>query len=258
MTYRGTFGDPRPPGLGNFPPNTMRPRKGLNPLKAWRYVGIFGGPNLLLAAANVRVGPFRTSFYALWDGTQLIQGRRAYLKPGRVLIADTRLQIDITLDETNGIEVITGDTWTHKQGGIAARGRIMSQAGDPAEFQARAIVDDSAGYHDRHTTWRWSAGVGQDTNGRQLAWNLTENIHPRENTLWVDQTPQELPPPPFSPDLTNVGDLRFEAQAERAQTENRLLIRSRYRQPFGTFHGQVNGHTLANGYGVMEHHDVYW
>ena len=36
-------------------------------------------------------------------------------------------------------------------------------------------------------------------------------------------------------------------------------MRSRYRQPFGTFEGELpGGLTLAEGYGVMEEHDVYW
>ncbi len=37
-----------------------------------------------------------------------------------------------------------------------------------------------------------------------------------------------------------------------------MLIRSRYRQPFGTFSGAIGGVELADGYGVMEDHDVCW
>ena len=34
---------------------------------------------------------------------------------------------------------------------------------------------------------------------------------------------------------------------------------SRYRQPFGTFAGELpGGLELAEGYGVMEDHDVHW
>ena len=36
-------------------------------------------------------------------------------------------------------------------------------------------------------------------------------------------------------------------------------MRSRYRQPFGTFSGELpGGIELAEGYGVMEDHDVHW
>ena len=37
------------------------------------------------------------------------------------------------------------------------------------------------------------------------------------------------------------------------------LFASEYRQPFGTFSGALpGGVTLAEGYGVMERHDVRW
>ena len=36
-------------------------------------------------------------------------------------------------------------------------------------------------------------------------------------------------------------------------------MRSYYRQPFGTFEGELSGGlTLAEGYGVMEEHEVWW
>jgi len=40
---------------------------------------------------------------------------------------------------------------------------------------------------------------------------------------------------------------------------NLLVMRSHYRQPFGTFAGTLPGGVeLAEGYGVMEEHDVLW
>jgi hypothetical protein len=56
-----------------------------------------------------------------------------------------------------------------------------------------------------------------------------------------------------------VGELRFSAEAERARRENLLLVRSSYRQPFGTFAGRLpDGSELAQGYGVMESHEAWW
>jgi hypothetical protein len=38
-----------------------------------------------------------------------------------------------------------------------------------------------------------------------------------------------------------------------------LIMRNRYRQPFGEFSGRLpGGLRLAEGYGVMEQHDVRW
>ena len=70
---------------------------------------------------------------------------------------------------------------------------------------------------------------------------------------------REPAPAQFADDLSAVGDLRFAAEAMREHTENRLLVRSRYRQPFGTFSGALApGVVLAGAYGVMEAHDVHW
>jgi hypothetical protein len=56
-----------------------------------------------------------------------------------------------------------------------------------------------------------------------------------------------------------VDDLAFDAEATRERADNLLLVRSRYRQPFGAFSGQLpGGATLAAGYGVMEEHQAWW
>src|SRR5437763_8580078 len=68
LPYRGPFGARRPPHLDvlPLPPAAMPPRQGLRPLKAWRYVGVFG-PELMVCAALIRIGPARQAFYAVWD-----------------------------------------------------------------------------------------------------------------------------------------------------------------------------------------------
>ncbi len=51
----------------------------------------------------------------------------------------------------------------------------------------------------------------------------------------------------------------LQPEATRERQENLLLVRSAYRQPFGTFSGELPGPVpLAEGYGVMEFHDVRW
>ena len=39
-----------------------------------------------------------------------------------------------------------------------------------------------------------------------------------------------------------------------------VLVRSSYRQPFGTYAGELPGGlgTLAEGFGVMERHEAWW
>jgi len=272
--YRGTFGDPRPPALDRLalPPAAMPARQRLRPLKSWRYVGVYG-PELMLCLGAVRIGRARQAFWAVWDRAE----RRLYertvigrspitLETGRARLFDRAVQIDLSLIETPGIETVctTGDSyaWTRKQGGIRAYGTVAI-GGRPRLLDARAVIDDTAAYYARHTTWRWSAGVGVAVDGRGVAWNLVSGVndpaHNSERTVWVDGEPSEAGPSIFAGDLSRVGELCFAAEAERANEDNLLLVRSRYRQPFGTFSGKLpGGAVLAEGYGVMEEHDVYW
>ena len=39
------------------------------------------------------------------------------------------------------------------------------------------MIDDTAAYYERHTRWRWSAGVGHVSDGRAVAWNLVEGVN---------------------------------------------------------------------------------
>ena len=234
----------RGPGAGRpsvpLPPDRMPLVRGGRPLKRWSYVGAYG-PELMLCAAAGRIGVVPFSWWAIWDGGRLREGR------GR---------LDVEIEGGAAIEVVSphGDqyAWTRK---LAARVR-------GATFDLPGIVDQSAGYHARHTSWWWSAGVGTLVSGEPVAWNLVEGVHDAaeasERTVWVAGEPREVPPVRFD-GLRGVGDLRFTAVATRARRESYLLIRSDYEQPFGTFAGSLPGAgELREGWGVMERHDVLW
>jgi Domain of unknown function (DUF2804), C-terminal len=80
-----------------------------------------------------------------------------------------------------------------------------------------------------------------------------------ELTLEEQAGVETICPTGRSYDLRGVDGLHFEPEAERKRHENLLMIRSSYRQPFGTFRGQLpGGLRLAEGYGVMEQHDAWW
>jgi hypothetical protein len=250
----------------------MPARQHLRPLKAWRYVGVYGA-ELMLCIGAVRIGRARQAFWAVWDRsshrlyehTALGRGA-ATLGPGRAAVRDRDVQIDLELDETAGVETVcpSGESyaWTRKQGGIRVRGRVLID-GEPRILDTLGVIDDTAAYYARHTHWRWSAGVGVAVDGRPVAWNLVDGVndppHFSERTVWIDGEPVEVGPSVFAEDLSSVGELAFFSEAVRERSENLLLVRSRYRQPFGTFSGTLpNGVALASGYGVMESHDVYW
>ena len=242
------------------------------PLKRWRWVGVFAD-ELLLCAAVAHVGPLAVSWWAAWDrgAGRLVErtARRAGpvdLRDGRVRIDRRELTADLELEEHAGVETISPHgrsyIWTRKQGGIRVTG-TATVAGRRVALDARAVVDDSAGYHARRTAWRWSAGVGTAADGTPVAWNLVDGLHDdrerSERTVWVGGTPHHVPPQPFAEDLTAVGDLRFTAEAARSRREELLLVASDYEQPFGRFTGALPvAGALRDGLGVMERHRARW
>jgi hypothetical protein len=240
------------------PPDAMPGWRGGRPLKAWTYVGAFG-PDVMLCAARARIGPVPVSWWAVWDGHRLAEGRRGVaVAPQRVTV---RGRLVLELDLGAAIEVVSphGDqyVWTRKR--LArVRGRF-----DGRSFELGAIVDESAGYHARHTAWRWSAGVGRTDDGRRVAWNLVDGVHDAptssERTVWLEGEPREVPRQEFAEDLSAVGGLCFREWSARESHMNLLVMRNSYRQPFGEFSGELPcGLRLAEGYGVMEEHDVRW
>jgi hypothetical protein len=197
-----------------------------------------------------------------------------HLAGGRVRVRDGVVDIDLVLDDagTQEVEVVTPDgrgyAWTRKRAPVRARGTVRVD-GNARAVDALALIDDSAGYHARHTAWRWSAGVGIAAgDGGPVAWNLVAGVHDSptasERTVWSRGTAREVGPVAFADDLGAVGfaeggGLEFSAAAVRARHDNLLIFRSDYEQPFGTFRGTLPGGVeLAEGYGVMERHVAVW
>jgi uncharacterized protein DUF2804 len=245
--------------------------------KRWRYVGVFA-EDLMLCAARAEVGPFPQSFWVLWDreerrrldGTSLRPGSRTVRMDGpRVEIESRDVRASLLLGEAAPIEARCpsgrASAWTRKRTGVPARGTVEVD-GRRREVEALAVDDESAGHHERHTAWLWSAGVGKAADGRAVAWNLVEGINdpPRgsERAIWIDGQPAEPPPVSFrgleAIEFADGARLRFQPETERARRDNLLLLRSRYRLRFGTFRGALEGLELSEGLGVMEMHDAVW
>ena len=242
------------------------------PLKRWRYVGAYGR-EVMICAGVARIGPLRQRFWAVATPDGRVRERTVLFGSGGVRLSGPEVAIDgdgvrarLRVDAAEGVETLSPHggsyIWTRKQGGVRVSGMIELD-GKPIQFEEHGLVDESAGYHARHTVWSWSAGVGVAADGRPVAWNLVTGVHDAaeasERTVWVDGVPTEVGPVDFEADLSRVGDMSFTEWAARADETNALLLRSKYRQPFGTFSGTLpNGTALREGYGVMESHDVYW
>lgn len=263
-----------------LPPAPLPPWRGRRLLKRWRYVGVYG-PEVMLCAGRARIGPAGQAWWAVLDRREgrlhertRLHGRGGHveLPPGRVRVRDGDAAIELELADgaVQGIEVVTFDpggyAWTAKRV-PNARGEVRV-AGRSWSIDGPALVDDSAGYHPRHTSWLWSAGTGTARDGRAVAWNLVEGVHDStcdsERTVWVDGRPAEVGPVRFAPDLSAVrfaegAELRFAAEATRRRDDNLLVFRSVYEQPFGAFSGTLpSGLELAEGFGVMERHRAVW
>jgi uncharacterized protein DUF2804 len=267
-------------GAGALATGRAKLLHGTRPLKRWRYVGVFSD-ELAACAALVRIGPLRQSFWALHLRGEGLERERTRLLPrrgelaldrGRLALRDRGVELELELQEDEGVQALCPHgrslVWTRKQAGIAALGTLRIDGGEPRAVRARAVIDDTAGYHARETEWWWTAGVGRARDGRPLAWNLVSGVNDppsgSERAVWVEGVPAEAPPVQFAADLSRVrcedgSELRFSAEAERARSENLLILASDYRAPFGSFSGELpGGIALAQGLGVVEHHRARW
>lgn len=238
------------------------------PLKAWRYVAFFS-PELISCAARVRIGPLHDSFWAVWErATGLFwRGRRSVtLEPRRAGIAGGSVRLSLDFAPAIGVETVCAHGalygWTAKQAPLPA-GATLYAGTRARRYQGHVLIDDTAAYYARHTNWYWSAGVGRSVRGDAVAWNLVSGVNdpPRnsERTVWVRGVAYEAPPCHFAPDLRAVDELRFVPEATLERRTNLGPLRSRYRQPLGTFSGTLpGGLELDSGLGVMEHHDAWW
>jgi Protein of unknown function (DUF2804) len=255
----------------------MPGRRGTRPLKRWRYVGVFC-EEVMLCVGEVRVGPVPQRFWALAEPGRPV-AERTTIRRGGVRIEGSRARVDapgvrieVTVEEDGGVESVhpsgrDGYVWTRKQAGVPAHANLRV-GGRAFSLSCPAVIDDTAGYHQRHTSWKWSAGVGRTTGGERVGWSLVTGVNDSdkdsERAIWIDDRPFEPAPVRFADDLSRIefsegGELHFSEWSAREDRTNVLLVRSSYRQPFGTFSGSLPGGVqLAAGFGVVEVHDVHW
>lgn len=284
---------------GRDRPYVMKPWHGTRPLKRWRYVGAYG-PEMMICVGEAHIGRLPQRWWAVAFPDGSLHGRATLgrggvsigaeqvtvnsdptgvvpraIRPGGTNRRVDRISIDLRLGLAGTVQPVEsvnpsgkrGYVWTRKQAGLAISGTV-SIAGGLHRFQGEGAIDDTAGYHQRHTTWWWSAGVGRTREGARVGWNLVSGVNDdreaSERTLWIDGVAEHLAPVSFAADLSSVAfedgnALRFTEWAARKHNANLLLVSSAYRQPFGVFSGTLpGGLELESGYGVMEWHDARW
>jgi hypothetical protein len=268
-----------------MPPDPMPLWRNGRPRKRWRYVGVYCD-KVMLAAAEVRIGPFPQTFWTLLDRETGEARDRTRVVAGDVRFEGETLHLDggdVRAEVTLGgggeaIESVCasgerGYGWTRKRSGVEISGSIeVRRDGSWSGWEVdgpRGMDDQSAGYHRRHTNWMWSAGIGTSRDGRDVAWNLVTGINdpPRhsERAIWVDGRPSEPEPVEFT-GTDGLDGIRFAGgerldfigEADRSHEDNMLLIKSSYTHRFGAFEGSLGGIELASGLGVMERHSALW
>jgi Protein of unknown function (DUF2804) len=273
--YRGSGAD-RPVGVP-LPPAPMPLLRAGTLRKRWRYA-TFWSPEVVVCAARVHVGPLGQEYWGVWDRrarrsrqrTRWL-ARRIELQDRRLTIEDGDVSIDLPFVPDDEFEVYRpeggGYIWSRKQ--FCARATATVRLGSTTwRPQGAAFVDVNAGYHPRHTRWRWSAGAGIDQHGRAVAWNAIVGLFdtPRhsERTIWIDGVPSETGPVGFSADLRTVtfgdgGEISFRQEANLRKWVGLLLIRTRYDHAFGAYEGTLpGGLQLRNAVGVRERQDALW
>jgi hypothetical protein len=255
--------------------------------KRWRYVAAFAD-EVMACAARVEVGPVGQTFWAILDRESGELSERTRMRfPGtagevRITPVAGGEGFDVGIDAGDATAAIRvgggrpveavctaadgGPVWTRKRAGVAVEGEV--RVGERRwRLDALGVSDETDGYHPRLTVWSWSAGVGTTLDGRRVGWNLVEGINDpptgSERAIWLDGEPVEPAPVTFEGlDAVAFADgsrLAFTPEAERSREENRLVVRYRYRQPFGSFSGALAGGIgLESGLGVMEHHVARW
>jgi len=130
--------------------------------------------------------------------------------------------------------------------------------------ESHVLMDDHKGFYPYVMKWDWVTAAGRDDAGRLVGLNLTRNqcIDPEsynENGVWIDGRLHLLPPVRVSreparrwrlpgrrraetwriADDAGQVDLRFDVQVGGRVDVNAIVVRSKYRGPFGTFNGRL-------------------
>lgn len=137
------------------------------------------------------------------------------------------------------------------QGWFEAEGERF-EFGSP---DAMGIFDDHKGYYPYKLRYDWVTGFGQDTKGRRVGFNLTDNQvrdqeRYNENVLWINSRSFPLPPikvthpngldkPWHIQDTEGLVDLVFKPERKNDLKINVLVSSIDYHGPFGSFEGTL-------------------
>ena len=168
---------------------------------------------------------------------------------------------------------------TQKWAGLLAQGELAAGGRHYRLDGGVGGLDSTHGYLARHTAWRWAFVCGRLEDGTPLGINLVEGFNEtrddvNENAAWVGERLVPLGRARFTWNHDDVldtwhvtttdggVDLTFRPIAAHRENRDFVLVRSRFAQPLGLWHGtlKVDGVTYAvdSAPGVAEDQDVTW
>jgi len=138
------------------------------------------------------------------------------------------------------------------EGSLSVAGRVSFFSPE----EAYGLLDIHKGFYPFVMKWHWATGGGRDAQGRLCGFNFTDNQvedqeNYNENCIWRDNKIELLPPVKFAFDPNDYlqpwtvrdsegrVDLTFHPEVVRTVDVNALVIRSKYRGPFGAFTGRI-------------------
>lgn len=258
LADQGLIGLPRPwvhlnhhvgPGL------SARFRRADASLKAWRR---FGEERY---HARVRVG-------LPWPLRPLLSLRLELLAAG----AAPALTVIAPVD--GGIVNVT-----QKWAGLLAQGELEAGGRRYRLDGGVGGLDSTHGYLARHTAWRWAFVCGRLDDGTPLGINLVEGFNEtrddvNENAAWLGTRLVPLGRARFQWNHDDVldtwrvtttdgaVDLTFRPIAAHREHRDFVLVRSRFSQPLGLWHGTLTvdgtAYAVNSAPGVAEEQDVTW
>lgn len=226
---------------------------------------------------KLRPGAFRVADQLL-DSSTRYRDRRSRLE-FRNQLADGRLVVAVELDGRGDVPPVAGEItllcergasqvvslpfagdvgmYSHK-GMFPVEGELVV-GGESHRFTAGdtlALIDDHKGYYPYVMRWDWVTGASR-VGDHALGFNLTRNQcrdsdRYNENCAWRDDRIGLLPAVTFTRERERQAgerwlirdregrvDLRFEPRVPGDVRINALVVESRYRGPFGLFHGRL-------------------
>lgn len=184
-----------------------------------------------------------------------------------------RLALDVERggDGLSALASAPGRPFHHTWKLCALRSRLrFTLDGQPHEADSSSALDFTLGYPPRSSLWNWASLDGLRADGRMVGINLVAHfMNGLENALWLDgelhplaqatfaYRPERLLAPWQVRSVDGRVDVVFEPGGQRAEHVQALWLKSRFAQPFGRWHGTVDG-IAASGYGVVEEHAALW